>query len=158
MKQDSKENTVFTQTPVEKALATLQERMLTIKSQGLTGDAALAEIQKNFDELGNVVKAEFTVPPTQEELVAKNLAEIVRSALSEMLPQALAQTVAPLQAELTELRALSQARPVIKKEETPQPRNLNINLVQKAAIDKLIAKTQPKDQFQAIANQSVGLQ
>ena len=99
------ENTVLTpvtQTPVEKSLVALIERIATLKSQGLTGDQALAEIQKNFDELGNVVKAEFTVPPSPEELAKQNMAEIVRSALSEMLPQALAQFVVPLQSELTE--------------------------------------------------------
>jgi len=149
------ENTVLS--PVEKSVLALREKMASLKLQGLTGEQALLEIQKTFDELGNVVKAEFTPAPTPEEIAHKNMAEIVRSALSEMLPQALANIVAPLQSELTELRALSQARPIIKKEEVPQPRNLNFNLVQKNAIEALINKTKPKDQFQAIADQSVGL-
>jgi hypothetical protein len=143
---------------VEKSTAALLEKVSILKSQGSNGDAALAEIQKSFDELGNVVKAEFTVPPSPEETARKNMEVTLRSLLGEMLPQALAQVVAPLQSELGELRALSQARPVIKKEETPLPRNLNYNLVQKSAIEALVAKTKPKDQFQAIADQSVGLQ
>lgn len=145
-------------TAVEKALASLQERIATLKSQGLTGDSALAEIQKNFDELGTIVKSEFTVPPSPEEVAQKSMETTFRSLLGEMLPQALAQVVAPLQSELSELRALSQARPQVRKEETPQPRSLNVNLVQKAAIENLISRTKPKDQFQAIADQSVGIQ
>lgn len=143
--------------PVEKSLALLAERIATLKSQGLTGDKALAEIQKDFDSLGNVVKAEFTVPPTPEEVAKQNMAEIVRSALSEMLPQALAQTVAPLQSELAELRALTQSPKVIRKEETPQPRSLSASLVQKAAIEKVLGLDKPKSQFQQIAEASVGL-
>ena len=138
----------------------MQERIVALKSQGLSGESALAEIQKNFDELGDVVKSEFTTPPSPEEIVAKNMEVTLRSLLGEMLPQALAQVVAPLQSELSELRALSQARPQpqVRKEETPQPRSLNVNLVQKAAIENLISRTKPKDQFQAIADQSVGIQ
>ncbi|MCR4311504.1 MAG: hypothetical protein NUV54_03005 [Candidatus Taylorbacteria bacterium] len=145
-------------TPIEKALASLQNRIAALKSQGLSGDTALAEIQKNFDELGTIVKSEFTVAPTPEEVAQKNMETTLRSLLGEMLPQALAQVVAPMQSELGELRALSQARPQIKKEEIPQSRSLNVNLVQKAAIETLIAKTKPKDQFQAIADQSMGFQ
>jgi hypothetical protein len=166
-KSVAQENTVVSPAPepvkeptaVEKAFAVLQERMLALKSQGLTGDNALAEIQKNFDELGSVVKAEFTVPPTPEEIAKQSMAEIVRSALSEMLPQALAQTVTQMQSEmkseLAELRALTQPPKLIRKEETPQPRGLSASLVQKAAIEKVLNKS--KDQFQAIADASVGL-
>ena len=160
---ESEEYTVLTPvaqspaTPVEKSLASLVERIAALKSQGLTGDLALAEIQKNFDELGNIVKAEFTLPPSPEELAKQNMAEIVRSALSEMLPQALAQFVAPLQSELTELRALTQAPKLIKREEAPQPRNLSASLVQKAAIEKVLGLDKPKSQFQKIAEASVGL-
>ena len=153
------ENTVVT--PFDKSLASLKERMGAIKSQGLTGDAALAELQKNFDELGTVVKAEFIVPPSPEEVMKQNLAEIVRSTIQEMLPQALSQ-IAPnqakmeaMQSELVELRALTQKTP-IKKEEIPTQRSLNVNLVQKAAIEKLVNKA--KSQFDDIARASVGLQ
>lgn len=149
---------VVENTPVEKALSALRNRIDALKSQGMTGDSALAEIQKNFDELGTIVKSEFTVPPSPEEIAQKSMETTLRSLLGEMLPQALAQVVAPLQSEIGELRALSQARPQVKKEEIPQPRSLNVNLVQKAAIETLIAKTKPKDQFQAIADQSVGIQ
>jgi hypothetical protein len=148
------------QTAVEKSLAVLIEKIASLKSQGLTGDNALAEIQKNFDELGNVVKAEFIVPPSPEEVAKQNMAEIVRAALSEMLPQALASVLAPMQSEMqnemTELRALTQTPKLIRKEETPKPRGLSAALVQKAAIEKVLNK--PKDQFQAIADASVGLQ
>jgi len=152
-------------TPVEKALSALRNRIDALKSQGLTGDSALAEIQKNFDELGTVVKSEFIVPPSPEEVAKKEMSEIVRSAIQEALPQALIQ-VAPIQAkleevqhEMAELRALVTNKSVtIKREEVPQPRSLNVNLVQKAAIETLIAKTKPKDQFQAIADQSMGIQ
>lgn len=155
-------NVVKEPTAVEKSLAVLVERIAALKSQGMTGDNALAEIQKNFDELGNVVKAEFIVPPSPEELAKQNMAEIVRSALAEMLPQALAQTVAqtvaPLQSELAELRALTQSPKLIRKEETPQPRGLSASLVQKAAIEKVLGLDKPKSQFQKIAEASVGLQ
>lgn len=146
---------------VEKSMAFLVERIAALKAQGMTGDNALAEIQKNFDELGNVVKAEFTVPLSPEEIVKQNMAEIVRSALSEMLPQALAQIapaqgeLATLRSELAELRALTQSPKLIRKEETPQPRSLSASLVQKAAIEKVLNKK--KDQAQAIAEASVGL-
>ena len=145
-------------TPVEKSMSVLIERISALKSQGLTGDQALAEIQKSFDELGSVVKAEFVVPPSPEEIAKQNLAEIVRSTLSELLPQALAQIVAPLQTELVELRALTQSPKLIKREETPQPRNLSASLVQKAAIERVLGLDKPKSQFQKLAEQSVGLQ
>jgi hypothetical protein len=147
-------------TPVEKSIAALKARVEAIKSQGLTGDNALAELQKNFDELGSVVKAEFAVKLSPEEVVKQNLAEIVRSTIQEMLPQALSQ-IAPnqakieaMQSELVELRALTQKTP-IKKEEMPIQRSLNVNLVQKAAIERLVAKS--KSQAQQIAEASVGL-
>lgn len=141
-------------TPLEKSIAALKDHVAVIKSQGLTGDQALAELQKNFDDLGTIVKAEFTPQPTAQELAKQDLEITLRSLLSEMLPQALAQTVAPLQSELSELRALSHKTP-IKKEELPIQRSLNVNLVQKAAIEKLVAKS--KSQFDDIARASVGL-
>jgi hypothetical protein len=147
--------TVTTPTPIQKSATALVERIAALKSQGMTGEQALAELQKNFDELGSVVKAEFTPQPTAQELAKKDLEITLRSLLSEMLPQALAQTVAPLESQLSELRALSQKTP-IKKEELPIQRSLNVNLVQKAAIEKLVAKS--KSQFDDIARASVGLQ
>ena len=144
-------------TPVQKSASSLMEKILTLKSQGVVGEAALAELQKSFDELGNVVKAEFTPPPDPTEVAKQDLANIVRSVLQEMLPQYLAQSVAPMQAEMTELRALSTAvKPTIKKEEIPQQRSLNVNLVQKAAVEKLVEKTK-ESQFARLARQSVGL-
>jgi len=142
-------------TPVERSLAALKERVESIKSQNLTGDKALAELQKSFDELGAVVKAEFTPQPTAQDIARQDMEITLRSLLGEMLPQALAQVVAPLQSELGELRALSQAKPPIKKEELPIQRSLSVNLVQKAAIEKLVAKS--KSQFDDIARASVGL-
>lgn len=140
--------------PAEKSFAALREKILSLKSQGATGESALQELQKNFDELGEVIKSEFTPKPTPEELARKDLEITLRSALSEMLPQALAQVVAPLQSEIAELRALSQKAP-IKKEETPKPRGLSASLVQKQAIERAIGKS--VDQFQKIAEASVGL-
>jgi hypothetical protein len=148
--------TASVSTPLEKSLAALTERIANIKSQGLTGDIALAELQKNFDELGTIVKSEFTPQPTAQELANRNNVETLRSLLSEMLPQTLAESVAPLEARLNELSALLQAPKPIKKEELPIPRSLNVNLVQKAAIEKLVAKS--KSQFDDIARASVGLQ
>ena len=142
-------------TPAQKSATALIERIATLKAQGLSGEQALTELQKNFDELGSVVKAEFTPQPTPQELAKHDMEITLRSALQEMLPQALAQVVAPLQSELAELRALSQKTP-IKKEEPVIQRSLNVNLVQKAAIEKLVAKS--KSQFDDIARQSVGLQ
>lgn len=157
-----KESTVVSEaTAVEKSFIALQERIAMLKSQGVSGDAALNETQKSFEDLANVIKAEFTVPPSPEEVAKQNMAEIVRSALSEMLPQALAQIsasqveVAALKSEMAELRALTQSPKLIRKEETPQPRGLSASLVQKAAIEKVLNKK--KDQAQAIAEASVGL-
>ena len=149
--------------PVEKAIVEFQNKIAVLKSQGLSGDAALTELQKNFDELGGVVKSEFIPAPSPEDVAKQNLEATLRSVLSEMLPQALAQTLAPTQAktdaEIAELRALITSKSLpIKREEIPQPRSLNVNLVQKAAIENLISRTKPKDQFQAIADASVGIQ
>lgn len=144
--------------PLEKSLATLKDRVAVLKSQGLVGDEALKEIQSQFDEVGNVIKAEFTPKPSPEQVANQNLEATLRSLLSEMLPAALAQSVAPIQAELSELRAsslVSKAVPTKKEEVVPQPRSLTASLVQRAAIENVQQKV---SQFDLIARQSVGLQ
>jgi hypothetical protein len=153
-------------TPLEKSLATLKDRVVTLKSQGLTGEQALQEIQTTYEEVGHAIKAEFTTPPTPQEIANQNLEATLRSLLSEMLPTMLAQTVAPIQSQqeevnktVNELRALSltkQASTTIKKEEVvPQPRSITPNLVQKSAVEAINKKL---DSFDIIAQRSVGIQ
>lgn len=147
-------------TPLEKSLASLKDRVAILKSQGLTGDAALQEIQTQFDEIGNVIKAEFTPKPTPEQVAKQDLETTLRSLLSEMLPQVLAQSVAPMQAELSELRASTLVSKTVlpKKEEiVPQPRSLTSSLVQRSAIENLTKKASQYKSFSEIAQQSVGL-
>lgn len=147
-------------TPLEKSLASLKDRVAILKSQGLTGDAALQEIQTQFDEIGNVIKAEFTPKPSPEQVAKQDLETTLRSLLSEMLPQVLAQSVAPMQAELSELRASTLVSKTVlpKKEEiVPQPRSLTSSLVQRSAIENLTKKASQYKSFSEIAQQSVGL-
>lgn len=144
-------------TPLEKSLATLKDQVAVLKSQGLTGEEALKQIQPVYEGVAEILRAEFTPAPTPEQVANQNLEATLRSLLSEMLPQALAQTVAPIQSELSELRALSLVQKTqIKKEEViPQPRSLQLNLEQKSAIE---AVNQKVSQFDLIARRSVGLQ
>lgn len=147
-------------TPLEKSLASLKDRVAVLKSQGLTGDAALQEIQSTYEEVGNVIRSEFTPQPTPEQVANQNLEATLRSLLSEMLPQALAQTVAPIQAEMSELRAstlVAKAAPIKKEEIVPQPRSLTSSLVQRSAIEGLTQKAKQYKSFSEIAQQSVGL-
>jgi hypothetical protein len=150
---------VVEDSPLEKSLASLKDRIVALKSQGLTGEEALQQIQADYEEVGNVIRSEFTPKPTPEQVANQNLEATLRSLLSEMLPNALAQAVAPIQSEVSELRALSLAQksvPTIKKEETvPQPRSLT--LTQKSAIET-IGKQAEQSSFAAIARRSVGLQ
>jgi hypothetical protein len=131
-----------------------------LKSQGLVGDEALQQIQSDYEEVGNVIRAEFTPKPTPEQIANQNLEATLRSFKSELLAelsQVVAQTVAPIQSEMSELRALSlvsKSVPQIKKEESvPQPRSLT--LTQKSAIEGVQQKV---SQFDLIAQRSVGLQ
>lgn len=141
-------------TPLQKSIAALEATVLELKSRGLTGDEALQQIQSTYEEVGVVIKAEFTPKPSPEQVANQNLEATLRSLLSEMLPAALAQTVAPIQSELSELRALSLVKPPVKREEAvPQPRSLN--LVQKSAIEQINKKVE--SQFDRIARASVGL-
>lgn len=148
-------------TPLQTSVSAFLDKIEIIKSQGLTGDNALKELQSSFDELGNVVRAEFTPKPSPEIVANQQLESTLRSmfeSFEQRMLQTLSQTVAPIQAEVGELRALSLAgKPVTpkKSEETPQPRSLSLNLVQKSAVEKL---TQPVSQFSQIARRSVGLQ
>lgn len=136
--------------PLQKSFAALEAKMTVVKSQGLVGDNALKEIQPEFDKVGEILKAEFTPP---QEVAKNDLEATLRSLLSEMLPQALAQSVAPIQAEIGELRAMSLAR-TPRKEEIPTQRSLSaMQLAQKSAVEKLVGKT--KDQFQLLAEASV---
>lgn len=149
-------------TPIEKSFLALKSRIENVKSQGLTGDKALAELQSDFDKIGEVIKAEFTPAPTPEEVAAKNLETTLRSLLGEMLPAALASTVAPIQSELeslkSELRAKSlteKSLPKQEKIETVQ-RSLAPSVVQQKAIEQIAQKS--ISQFDLIAQRSVGLQ
>jgi hypothetical protein len=147
-------------TPLEKSLAALTGKVAVLKSQGLVGDEALQQIQSDYEEIGNVIRSEFTPKPTPEQIANQNLEATLRSFKSELLAelsQVVAQTVAPIQSEMSELRALSlvsKSVPQIKKEESvPQPRSLT--LTQKSAIEGVQQKV---SQFDLIAQRSVGLQ
>lgn len=148
------------ETPIEKSFLALKSKVDALKSQGATGESALKELQSDFDRIGEVIKAEFTPPPSPEDVAKQNLETTLRSLLGEMLPQVLAQTVAPMQSELeslkSELRAKSLTQSPIRKEqvETVQ-RSIQPSVVQKSAVEK-IAK-QSISQFDLIARQSVGL-
>jgi hypothetical protein len=145
-------------TPLEKSLATLKDQVAVLKSQGLTGDAALQQVQSVYEEVGNVIRAEFTPPPSPEQIANQNLEATLRSLLSEMLPAALAQTVAPIQAEVSELRALSLTQksvPPKKEESIPQPRSLNLK--QKSAVEQVTKKANQYKTIEEIAAESVGL-
>lgn len=147
-------------TPVEKSFAVLKSKIEAIKSQGLVGEAALAAIQPDFDQIGEVIKTEFTPKPSPEAEAQKSLETTLRSLLNEMLPQILGQTVAPIQSQIEtlqgELRAKSLTVPTKKEEIQTVQRSLTPTLVQKAAVDKLAKKS--VSQFDLIAQQSVGLQ
>lgn len=146
-------------TPLEKSFAALNNKVAVLKSQGLTGDAALQEIQSTYEEVGNVIRSEFTPKPTPEQVAKQDLEATLRSLLSEMLPQVLAQSVAPMQAELSELRAstlVSKAIPPKKEEVVPQPRSLTSSLVQRSAIEGLTQKAKQYKSFSEIARESVG--
>lgn len=145
---------------IEKSFETLKSRIAEIKSQGLTGDKALSEIQSEFNSLGEVIKAELTPPPSPEEVAVQTMETTLRSLLGEMLPQMLAQTVAPIQSKLDtlegELRAKNVSIPTKKEETVTVQRSLQPQAVQKAIIEKAAQKA--VSQFDLIARQSVGLQ
>lgn len=156
---------VYEPTPVEQAFVNLKSKIVNIKSQGLTGDKALAELQSDFDKIGEVIKAEFTPAPTPEEVAAKTLETTLRSLLGEMLPAALASTVAPIQSELESLKSELRAKSLTEKSldkfpkqekiETVQ-RSLAPSVVQQKAIEQIAQKSISK--IDLIARQSVGLQ
>jgi hypothetical protein len=151
---------IYEPTPVEKSFAVLKSKIEAIKSQGLVGEAALAAIQPDFDQIGEVIKSEFTPKPSPEAEAQKSLETTLRSLLNEMLPQILGQTVAPIQSQIEtlqgELRAKSLTVPTKKEEIQTVQRSLTPTLVQKAAVEKLTKKS--VSQFDLIAQQSVGLQ
>lgn len=138
-------------TALQKSLAEFEQSVLSVKSQGLVGDVALQKLQPAFDELAQVIRSEVTPKPVEGSV--PNIESTLRSLLSEMLPQIIAQSVAPIQAEVSELRALkSTAQPPVK-EFVPEPRSLQVNLTQRAAIEN-VAK---QGSFARLANTSVGL-
>lgn len=142
-------------TPIEKSFAALQEKILAIKSQGLSGEEALKAVQGDFENVGNVIKAEFTPPPSPEEVAKQNLETTLRSLLNEMLPS----IVAPIQSKLEslegELRAKSLTTPLEEKTVTTVQRSLPASVVQRQAVEKVAQKVST---FDLIARQSVGLQ
>ena len=141
----------------------LREKIAVIKSKNLIGDAALNELQADYAAVGETLKAEFTPPPSPEEVAKQNLESTLRSLLSEMLPQALAQTVAPIQSKLDtlegELRTkslvqpASQALPKQEEKVVTVQRSIQPPTVARAAVEK-----SKLSQFDLLARQSVGLQ
>lgn len=138
-------------TPLQKSLAEFEQSVLSVKSQGLVGDVALQKLQPAFDELAQVIRSEVTPKPVENG--TPNIETTLRSLLSEMLPQIVAQSVAPIQAELSELRALKSTALPQKVEFVPEPRSLRVDLTQRAAIEN-VAK---QGSFARLANTSVGL-
>lgn len=110
---------VVEETAVDKAVAVLRSKLLEVKSRGISGEPALVEIQPIFNELGNAVKSELT--PKADPATA-NIAEIVRSAVAEQM----AQIVAPLQAEIAELRMKSGVATMQKRDEGVVARSVTL--------------------------------
>lgn len=150
---------VVTRTALDEAIEVFKNKVASLKSAGIEGDNALRELQSSFDGLGAVVKSEFAHKQTPEEIVKSTMESTLRSLLQEMLPQmlpqALTNAVAPIQQEVSELRALSTAAPTQspRREEVPNPRSLNLNLVQKSAVEQI----QKTSSWSQLANKSVGL-
>lgn len=150
-------------TSIEKSFLALKSKIDALKSQGATGESALKELQPDFEHIGEVIKAEFTPPPSPEDIAKQNLETTLRSLLGEMLPQViageLAKTVAPMQSQLetleSELRAKSLTQPTRKEEVQTVQRSIVPSVAQKAALDSVKQKV---SQFDLIAQQSVGLQ
>lgn len=104
---------------VDKAIAILRSKIDEVRAAGAVGESALTQLQPVFNELGAVVKQEFT--PKLDPATA-NIAEIVRSVVAEQM----AQIVAPLQAQLTELSAKSGVATMQKRDEGVVARSLTI--------------------------------
>lgn len=150
---------VYEVTPIEKSVAALVEKATALKANGIMGEDALKEMQSYLDNAGEVIKAEFTPAPDPAEVEKHNLETTLRSLFAEMLPQYLAQTVAPMQAKLDTLEGELRAKSLT----TPQEKQAPVQTVQRSLSPALVARTnevakQTISQFDLIARQSVGLQ
>lgn len=148
-------STTIEQSPVEKSLAALAERVNALKSQGLSGPDALQAIQSDFENLGNVIKAEFTPPPSPEEVAQKTMETTLRSLLNEVLPTLLAPIVARQDTLEGELRAKSLTTPTEEKTVQTVQRSLPASVVQRPAVQQAVQNS-TKDFFQMLAERSVG--
>jgi rubrerythrin len=103
----------------EKALVSAARSLITavmnVKSQGITGDDALAAIQPLFNALGNEVKRSLTT----NTYGTAELANIVRAAVAE--------ATAPLAQEIAVLKAQNGGMSVNRSKATPQPRSINVS-------------------------------
>jgi hypothetical protein len=104
---------------VDRAVAALKSKLAEVKAKGTVGDPALVEIQPAFNELGNAVKNDLA--PKIDPATA-NIAEIVRSAIAEQM----AQVVAPLQAEINELKTKSGIATMQKRDEGIVARSITL--------------------------------
>lgn len=173
MMKSTAENTVLTPEPVvapvpvvpapvvaeptalHKSLMEFEAAVIEAKSKG-TGENALKDLQPAFDSLAEIVRSEVNPPKPPDPKT--ELENTLRSLLQEMLPQALAQSVAPIQAEISELRALSLAgnkQPVQPKNDfVPQPRSMQLSIEQRSVIENTAKRA---GSFASLANSSVGL-
>lgn len=110
------------ETAMDKAITALKSKIAEQKAKGIKGDAALAEIQPVFNELGMAVKSELTDPATE------GLAETIRA----IFAQEVAPVIAGLQAEISELKAKSSLAVARKADEAVTARSLTIKPVMPA--------------------------
>ena len=124
---------------VELATEKLYAKLMELKSKGVTGDAAIKEIQPVFNEVGNVVKNELTNP-------IEAAAEVNRGVIREEIAAAVPEIVAQI------MKAIP-AAPTQAKSEVPVARSI---AVERSAHTGEGGKE--LSQIEKIARQSVGLQ
>ena len=95
---------------VEVATRNLMAKLAELKQKGITGDAAIKEIQPVFNSVGEVVKHELTNP-------VEAAAEINRSVIREEIAAAVPEIVAQI------MKAIPTAQ-TPQKVETPAPRSI----------------------------------
>ena len=108
------------ETPFEKSLVALRSKVALIKGLGqVAGNDALKALQAEYDQVGEMLKAEFVVPEAAPVMDAENITAIVTAAVSA--------AVEPLKAQLAILQASD--RPVeikSKVNKIPQPRSIKL--------------------------------
>ena len=126
-----------TESAFDRAVNTLRNKLTEMKSKGVVGEPALVEVQPVFNELGVAIKGELT--PKIDPATA-NIAEIVRSAVAEQMTQ----IVAPLQAEIAELRAKSGVATMQKRDEGIVARSITLRpaLPNQQAVSPQLTKIQ----------------